>query len=233
MSDALRIAENLAQVRERIAVAAASAGRQPDEITLVAVTKYADEQAILALLDAGCRDLGESRPQQLWERAATFAGRDIRWHMIGHMQRNKVARTVPLVSLLHSCDSPRLASALDEAAAAQAIGVPVLIEVNISADPAKHGFAAAELPAALAQLATFTHIQVRGLMAMAGRADDPVAAQTDFHNLRLLRDKLRGTAPPGIFLDELSMGMSGDYEIAIAEGATIVRVGSALYEGAE
>jgi pyridoxal phosphate enzyme (YggS family) len=154
--------------------------------------------------------------------------------MIGHMQRNKVARTVPLVSLLHSCDSQRLASALDEAAAAQAVDrVPVLIEVNISADPAKHGFAAAELPAALTQLATFSHIQVRGLMAMAGRADDPVAAQTDFRNLRVLRDELRGTAPPGISLDELSMGMSGDYEIAIAEGATIVRVGSALYEGTE
>ncbi|HEY4310570.1 MAG TPA: YggS family pyridoxal phosphate-dependent enzyme [Pirellulales bacterium] len=234
MSDALRISENLVQVRERIAVAAARAGRQADEITLVAVTKYADEQAISALLDAGCRDLGESRPQQLWQRAATFAGRDIRWHMIGHMQRNKVARTIPLVSLVHSCDSPRLASALDEAAAAQATGrVPVLIEVNISADPAKHGFGAAELPDALAQLATLAHIQVRGLMAMAGRADDPVAAQTDFRHLRLLRDKLRDTAPTAISLDELSMGMSGDYEIAIAEGATIVRVGSALYEGAE
>jgi pyridoxal phosphate enzyme (YggS family) len=231
MTDARRVTDNLAQVRERIAVAAARAGRAADEITLVAVTKYADESAIEALMAAGCHDLGESRPQQLWQRAERFAGHGIRWHMIGHLQRNKVARTLPLVSLVHSCDSLRLADAVDSAAVAQHIDrVPVLVEVNISADPAKHGFAASDVAAALAHFAKLQRVEVRGLMAMAGHADDPVAARDDFHRLRQLRDELRAIAPPPVTLDELSMGMSGDYEVAIEEGATIVRVGSALYE---
>ena len=158
----------------------------------MAVTKYADEVAIEALIAAGCQDLGESRPQQLWQRAEQFADQGIRWHMIGHLQRNKVARTLPPVSLIHSCDSTRLADAIDQAAAEQQIErVPALVEVNISADPAKHGFAAGEVAAALAHFAQLPCVQVRGLMAMAGRADDPVAAQDDFRRLRQLRDELR------------------------------------------
>ncbi|HVU88250.1 MAG TPA: YggS family pyridoxal phosphate-dependent enzyme [Pirellulales bacterium] len=231
MSDARRIADNLAHVRERIAAAAARAGRTAEGITLVAVTKYAEEASIETLIDAGCHDLGESRPQQLWQRAERFAHRGIRWHMIGHVQRNKVARTLPLVSLLHSCDSLRLAESIEHTAAEQKIEcVPVLVEVNISADPAKHGFAAGEMAASLHRFGEFQRVQVRGLMAMAGRADDAVAARDDFRRLRQLRDDLRAAAPVNVSLDELSMGMSGDYEVAIEEGATIVRVGSALFE---
>jgi pyridoxal phosphate enzyme (YggS family) len=231
MADTRQVADNLAQVRERIAAAASRAGRAVDDITLVAVTKYADESAIEALVAAGCRDLGESRPQQLWQRAEQFAGHGIRWHMIGHLQRNKVVRTLPLTSLIHSCDSLRLADAIESAAAEQQIErVPVLVEVNISADPAKHGFAAGEVAAALEHFGRLQHVHVRGLMAMAGRADDPVAARDDFRRLRQLRDELRDATPEHVALDELSMGMSGDYEVAIEEGATIVRVGSALFE---
>jgi PLP dependent protein len=230
MADARRVADNVATVRERIAAAATRSGRTADAITLVAVTKYADDATIAALVDAGCHDLGESRPQQLWQRAVDFAPQAIRWHMIGHLQRNKVARTLPAVALVHSCDSLRLADAIDQSAAAQGLApIPVLIEVNISDDPAKHGFAAAEVAGALAHLATLGHIGVRGLMAMAGQPDDPAAARADFRRLRELRDRLCEECP--INLVELSMGMSGDYEIAIEEGATIVRVGSALVEG--
>ncbi|HEY1599736.1 MAG TPA: YggS family pyridoxal phosphate-dependent enzyme [Pirellulales bacterium] len=232
MVDARRIAEDVAKVRERIAAAATRSGRTADAVALVAVTKYADDATIAALVEAGCHDLGESRPQQLWQRAIAFAPQAIHWHMIGHLQRNKVARTLPAVALVHSCDSLRLADAIDQSAAVQGIPpIPVLLEVNISDDPAKHGFAAAEVADALAHLATLGQIDVRGLMAMAGRPDDPAATRADFRRLRELRDRLRGECPTAITLDELSMGMSGDYEIAIEEGATIVRVGSALVEG--
>jgi pyridoxal phosphate enzyme (YggS family) len=234
MADRRRVAENLALVRGRIAAAAQRSGRTARQVTLVAVTKYTDDDAIAALVEAGCHDLGESRPQQLWQRAATFAGDSIRWHLIGHLQRNKVARTLPLVSLVHSCDSQRLAEAIDQAAADQSTrAVPVLLEVNISGDSAKHGFRPADVAAALAGLADLRHVCVRGLMAMAGRPDDLPAARVDFRALRELRDRLRVDCPASITLDELSMGMSGDYEIAIEEGATIVRVGSALFAGAE
>jgi pyridoxal phosphate enzyme (YggS family) len=234
MADPRRVAENLAQVRDRIDAAAQRSGRQPGSVTLVAVTKYADEDSIRALLEAGCRELGESRPQQLWQRAAEFAQLPIRWHLIGHLQRNKVARTLPLVSLIHSCDSVRLAEAIDALAPANRdTPAPVLLEVNTSSDPAKHGLAPPEVAQALSQLAGLAHVQLRGLMAMAGRPDDPPAARDDFRQLRELRDRLRADCPATIVLDELSMGMSGDYEIAIEEGATIVRVGSALFEGVD
>jgi len=233
MADPHRVAENLARVRHRIAEAAVQSGRTSEAVTLVAVTKYLDLETIRTLVDLGCRDLGESRPQQLWQRAAALHDPAVRWHMIGHLQRNKVERTLPLVAVVHSCDSTRLAEAIDRAAAAQAVGpAAVLVEVNIAADPAKHGFAAEDVAAALVQLAGLPHVAVRGLMAMAGRPDDPGAARHDFRRLRELRDRLRHECPAGIHLDELSMGMSGDYEVAIEEGATIVRIGSALVEGA-
>jgi PLP dependent protein len=225
------IVDNLAIVRERIAAAARRSGRDPTAITLVAVTKYASTGSIAALIDAGCLDLGESRPQQLWQRAPEFADRNVRWHMIGHLQRNKVARTLPLVSLVHSCDSLRIAAAIDQAAEPSAKAVDVLLEVNISADPAKGGFAPDDVESALAQLTALRNLRIRGLMAMAGKPDDAAAARADFRLLRELRDRLRANCPPGVTLDELSMGMSGDYEVAIEECATIVRVGSVLFEG--
>jgi len=226
-----KIADNLNHVRVRIAAAASRSGRDPSAITLVAVTKYASSGSIAALIDAGCLDLGESRPQQLWQRAVEFADRGVRWHMIGHLQRNKVARTMPLVSLVHSCDSLRIAAAIDQAVEQASQQVDALLEVNISADPAKGGFAADEVAPALDQLAGLSRLRIRGLMAMAGKPDDAVAARADFRRLRELRDQLRANCPPSVGLDELSMGMSGDFEVAIEEGATIVRVGSALFEG--
>ncbi len=227
-----RIADNLSAVRSRIAVAAARSGRRADDVRLVAVTKYAGEREIEALLAAGCRDLGESRPQQLWQRAIALHDQDVRWHLVGHLQRNKVERTIPLVALVHSGDSRRVLEAIDAAARSGAKQrVPVLLEVNITGDPHKHGFSPDELEPDMAALAALEGIEIRGLMAMAGRADDLPAARADFARLRQLRDRLQTVCPRGVRLDELSMGMSGDYEVAIEEGATIVRIGSALFEG--
>lgn len=228
-----RIADNVAEVRERIAAAARRSGRDPSAITLVCATKYVELEEIRAVIEAGCHDLGESRPQQLWQRAAALQGQPIRWHLIGHLQRNKVARTLPLVHLIHSVDSRRLLDALDEAARRIDQQADILLEVNVSGDAAKHGFAPDDLEPLLPDLPRYSALRVRGLMTMASLEGGLDTARRDFSHLRTLRDRLRPKCPDGASMEALSMGMSGDYEIAIEEGATIVRIGSALFEGAE
>jgi pyridoxal phosphate enzyme (YggS family) len=234
MSDFEKLTENLAALRGRIAAAAKRSGRSTDEIRLVAVTKYVGPELARQLVTAGCQDLGESRPQELWDKAVALdeaSDRQARWHLIGHLQRNKVDRTLPLVSLIHSGDSMRILTAIDQAAAKLNQSVPILLEVNISEEPAKHGFAVEEVRCNLPAIAELKSIEVRGLMCMAGREGDLDQARREFAQLRELRDRLRQVTPANIRLDELSMGMSGDFEAAIEEGATIVRIGSALFEG--
>jgi pyridoxal phosphate enzyme (YggS family) len=228
---ARQIAENVAQVRGRIARAAAKSDRPADDVTLVAVTKYVGASPIRALVDAGCSLLGESRPQQLWEKAGALADLPAHWHMIGQLQRNKVRRTLPLVSMVQSVDSLRLVEAMDRIAGELSLRMPVLLEVNVSGEAAKHGFDPGALDSVLDQLAQHANVEVRGLMCMAGLGGGPDSARRDFARLRALRDRLRSVCPEGVRLDELSMGMSGDYEVAVEEGATIVRIGSALFEG--
>ena len=232
MSDlATRIAENVAAVRGRIAEAAARSGRTTDDVALVAVTKYVGPEEIRALVRAGCTTLGESRPQQLSDKAPQLDDLPIRWHMIGHLHRNKVRRTLPLVVMIESVDSLKLIEAIDRIAGELSLQMPILLEVNVSGEEAKHGFAPDAIEPSLAELAGLTNTQVRGLMCMAGFASGRDGARAEFAALRQLRDRLQVNCPEGIAMDELSMGMSADYEIAIEEGATIVRVGSALYEG--
>ncbi len=243
-----RIAENLTAIQQRVADAAERSGRTAADVTLVGVTKYVGVPETEALIAAGCRDLGESRPQELWAKAAALSdlgrsapapaparadppGAGLRWHLIGHLQRNKVKRTLPLLWLTHSGDSLRLLKALDQSATALQGCARVLLEVNISGDDAKHGFAPDELPVILPQLAELKQLHVQGLMAMARLAGDAEAARRDFAALRELRDRLRPGCPAEVGLDQLSMGMSRDFEVAIEEGATMVRVGSALFEG--
>jgi PLP dependent protein len=225
-----RIRENLARVREGISRAAQRSGRAPEQVRLVAVTKYVDEPEIRALVDAGCTTLGESRPQQLWQRAETFRDLPIQWHFIGHLQRNKAKRTLPLVAMIQSVDSLDLALVLERTAVEAGRRLPILVEVNVSGERAKHGFAPETLESSLEQLAGCGHLEVCGLMCMAGLEGGGDRARADFSALRELRDRLRCRCPESIRLDELSMGMSGDYEVAIEEGATIVRIGSALFE---
>ncbi len=243
-----RVAENLAGVRGRIAEAARRSGRSAEAIMLVAVTKYVDVEATAAVVAAGCLDLGESRPQALWLKAAAVSAsatadasqgatgilpvpEAIRWHLVGHLQRNKIRRTLPLAHLIQSVDSRRLLDALDEEAAHLGQPVSVLLEANISGDATKTGLAPQDLEPLLADAARWPHVAIGGLMGMASLEGGGAAAQRDFERLRQLRDQLAANAPPGVSLTELSMGMSGDFEIAIAQGATIVRIGSALFEG--
>lgn len=226
-----RLAENVAEVRGRIAAAATNSGRRPEEVELVAVTKYVGAETVELLVQAGATLLGESRPQQLWPKAEALAERSVRWHLIGHLQRNKVRRTLPLVEMIQSADSRRLIEAVDRIAGEMSLRVPVLLEVNTSRETAKHGFLPQDLESALPELAEYPNVQIRGLMCMAGIDTDAEGARKDFAALRELRERLRRNCPDWISLDELSMGMSRDYEVAIEEGATIVRVGSALLKG--
>ncbi|HTQ38138.1 MAG TPA: YggS family pyridoxal phosphate-dependent enzyme [Pirellulales bacterium] len=246
MTTQRKLIENLAAVRGQIAEAAHRSGRTPDEITLVAVTKYVTADIVQQLVAAGCHDLGESRPQELWAKAEAIqksaalqpttnkpnAGtQPIRWHLVGHLQRNKVSRTLPLVSLIHSADSLRLLNAINQAAAGSNRRIPVLIEINISGDAAKHGFQPDEMEPALPNMTVFSSLEIRGLMGIASRAGDLAQARREFARLRELRDQLRRVAPPNLQFHELSMGMSGDFEAAIEQGATLVRIGAALFQG--
>jgi pyridoxal phosphate enzyme (YggS family) len=244
----MSIADNLHRVQERIARAAERAGRSASEITLVGVTKYVGAHEASELAAAGCVDLGESRPQELWKKAEALHNEPqrIRWHLVGHLQRNKVARTLPLVSLIHSVDSERLLAAIYEAAKSLPLPlgegrgegaatdtpppIPVLLEVNTSGEAAKHGLAPDEVEPLLAGASQYPHVAIRGLMTMATLEGGGAAAACNFASLRELRDKLQRRTPPGATLNELSMGMSDDFEVAIQEGTTIVRVGSALWE---
>jgi hypothetical protein len=223
------LSRNLADVCGRIEAACERTGRNPADVTLVGVTKYAQPEWIRGLYDLGCRDFGESRPQQLVQRAAEFP-RDVRWHLIGHLQRNKAAAVWPHAAVVHSVDSLRLIDKLDEAAATSIERPPILLEVNVSGEASKDGFSPNELCIAWPEIRMRTALDIAGLMTMAPEGDDPEAARPVFRALRALRDKLRD---PSHGLRELSMGMSGDFEVAIEEGATLVRIGSALFEGVE
>ncbi len=230
---AAQLAENVAVVRGRIAASAARSGRTADDVRLMAVSKYVGPPVVRGLVAAGCHLLGESRPQQLWQKATELADLPISWHMIGHLQRNKVARTVPLVEMIESIDSLRLLEAIDRAGAESDRRVPVLLEVNVAGEAAKQGLAPEEVEPLLIAAFALPHVAIRGLMCMAALGSGPEEARPYFAALRQLRDRLAGVCPEGISLDELSMGMSGDFEVAIEEGATLVRVGSALFEGIE
>jgi pyridoxal phosphate enzyme (YggS family) len=226
-----RIADNIARVRAEIAAAAARSGRTADDVRLVAATKYVDASVTRQVAAIGVLDLGESRPQEIWSKGPELTDLPIRWHLIGHLQRNKVRRTLPFVALIHSVDSLRLIEELQTEAARIERRQPILLEVNISGDATKTGFAPAELETAIAIAGDCSHLQVQGLMSMAGLDSDSATAQKQFAAVRELRDHLQRNVPANVLLRELSMGMSNDFREAIAEGATMVRIGSSLFEG--
>jgi pyridoxal phosphate enzyme (YggS family) len=223
------LSERIASVRERIAGACQRARRDPAGVTLVAVTKTVSVRVAEIAMKLGICDLGESRPQELWKKADALPS--ARWHLIGHLQRNKIDRTVPLVALVHSVDSERVLDALDAFGRKRGTPVSVLLEVNCSGELTKGGFTPDALPAIGEKAAALSGVTVRGLMTMAAFADDPQAARPAFTLLRELRDSLRTRT--GLALAELSMGMSNDFEVAVEEGATFVRIGTTLFEGLE
>lgn len=226
-----RIDENLSEVRRRIAAAAIRSGRAPEAVTLVAVSKMLPFAAVEAAYAAGQRDFGENRLEELWPKveAARQAGLDeIRWHVIGTIQSRKSGDAVGPFVLIHSVDRLKLAQRLSRDALAAGRVMDVLLEVNVSGEASKHGFTAAETLAAAPELAALAGIRVRGLMTMAPLVEDPQDTRPVFQGLRMVRDEL-AVIHPRLGWRELSMGMTNDFEVAVEEGATLVRIGSAIF----
>jgi len=224
--DATRIRDNLEAIRARIADAARRAGRDPAGVTLVAVTKRRPPEASRILAKLGIVDQGENYPQELWAKAEALADAPIRWHLIGHLQGNKAKKTLPICTMVHSVDSRKLLETLAGMAREDPGRVNVCLQVNASGEASKHGWSPDGLLADAEAIAAVAGLPVVGLMTIAAADVDPRPA---FARLRQLRDSLRERT--GLALPELSMGMSGDFEAAVAEGATLVRIGSALFEG--
>ena len=225
--DTGELAGRVARVRERIERARVRAGRV-GEVTLVAVTKTHPAEAVRAALAAGVADAGENRVQELEEKVGEVGRAAIRWHLIGHLQRNKAAKAVALFDLIHSLDSLRLAEALSAAAVKSGGEVGALVQVNASGEASKGGFEPAELVDAVGRIAELPGMRVRGLMSMAAFTDDEAAVRRSFATTRGLLDEVARQVP-ALAGRELSMGMSNDFEIAVEEGSTLVRVGSVLF----
>jgi pyridoxal phosphate enzyme (YggS family) len=224
----MSIAANLARVKERIAAAALRSGRRPDSVMLVGVTKTVDLPRVELAVQAGLEILGENYVQEARQKIQLFQGR-VRWHFIGRLQSNKAKHAVQLFHLIHTVDSLRLAEELDRRAGAIGLVVPLLIQVNLAAEATKGGVRLEAVRALTEQVAEFDHLRIRGLMTMPPYFDDPERARPYFRRLRELSEEIAALGLPGVEMTELSMGMSGDFEAAVEEGATLVRVGTAIF----
>ncbi|MDE2058713.1 MAG: YggS family pyridoxal phosphate-dependent enzyme [candidate division NC10 bacterium] len=224
-----RVKDRIEQVMRRMADAARCAGRDPGEVELVAVTKTVPVPRIREAVDAGVTTLGENRVQEAADKITLLSSLPVRWHLIGHLQTNKSRPAAELFELIHSLDSVKLAAALDRHGAALAKQVRVLIEVNLEGEPSKTGILEQDLLPLLQACQQYTHLAIEGLMAIPPFRRNPQDVRPFFRKLRLLRDQA-ARACPEYPLRHLSMGMSHDYEIAIEEGATLVRVGTAIFE---
>lgn len=231
-SDADLIQANYRQVLGELSDAASAAGRKPGEIRLIAVTKYVGIRETIALVEAGCLDLGESRPQSLWEKFPQIPP-SVRWHFIGHLQRNKVKRTLPMIHLLHSLDSIRLTDEIEREASNTHDRLPVLLEIHIAQEATKTGMPPEEaeewMRRYVADESLQQRVELRGLMGMASLNTDASQTHREFASLRSKMEAWNERFH--LQMSELSMGMSQDFAIAIAEGSTMVRIGSRLFEG--
>jgi pyridoxal phosphate enzyme (YggS family) len=228
----MSIAENVAEVRQRIAAAAHRAGRDPKEITLMAVSKTFPAQSIREAYGTGIRIFGENRVQEFSGKSAELADlKDAEWHMIGHLQSNKAAAAAELFTAVDSVDSLKLAEKLNAAAEKLGKKLRALIEINVGGETAKSGLApsSAQLEELLVAASSLEHTEFRGLMTIPPFAEDSEQARPHFRRLRELRDHIAARKLSAIRMDTLSMGMSHDFEIAIAEGSTCVRVGTAIF----
>lgn len=222
------IADNLRQIMERIAAAARRAHRDPSEVKLVAVSKTVGLDRVRQAIAAGVTILGENYLQEAKPKIETL-GNAVSWHFIGHLQTNKAAAAVARFDLIHSVDRLKLAQALERAAQKSGQVQDILIEVNIAQETTKSGVAPDDAAPLLEAIATLPHLRVRGLMTMPPWFNEPEIVRPYFRALRELRDRLASLSLPGVDLTELSMGMTGDFEAAIAEGATLVRIGTAIF----
>ena len=244
------LAERFTEVKQRVADAARRSGRSPESVYLVAVTKTAEPEDIRSLIEMGHRDFGENRVQQLVQRASVVEewferarllartsadrvpfdpGKPVRWHMIGHLQRNKARKVADLCRLVHSVDSLRLAEELQQFANKHDRDIEVLVQVNVSGEESKEGIPIPAAAALVEQIDTMINVHARGLMTMAPYSDNPEDARPHFARCRELFEEMRAEGLGEGRFDLLSMGMSGDYEVAIEEGSNIVRVGSAIF----
>jgi PLP dependent protein len=223
------VADRLAGIRERIAAAARSAGRDPSSIRLVAVSKTFPIEAVRAAYAAGHRDFGENRVQEALQKIAASADLDIRWHLLGHLQTNKARKAAPAFATIQSVDSLELLDKLDRAAADAGARPELLVQVDLAREATKFGASLADARRLLDAAARCTAARVTGLMTLPPVPDIPEDARPWFRQLRELRDRWRGEGVPADMLAELSMGMSADFEVAVQEGATIVRVGTAIF----
>jgi pyridoxal phosphate enzyme (YggS family) len=228
----MSIAENLARVRERIAAAARRAGRQPEDVALMAVTKTFPPAVIQQAYDAGQRLFGENRVQEFAEKSTALSRlADAEFHLIGHLQSNKAAKAAQLFSAIDSLDSLGLAEKLNLAAAKSGKRLPVLIEINVGGEEAKSGVSpgSAALDEILGAASRLDHLEIRGLMCIPPFTEDLAGARPYFRVLRQLRDQIAARKLPAVAADVLSMGMTHDFEIAIEEGSTCVRLGTAIF----
>jgi pyridoxal phosphate enzyme (YggS family) len=223
------LTSNLEKVQERMAAAARRCGRDPSEITLVAVTKTQPPAVIRAAYELGLCHFGENRVEEAEAKIGHLPG-DITWHMIGHIQSRKAKRVVPLFQVVHSIDSVKLARGINRLCAERSAPMPVLLELNVSGEASKYGFEANQrIPfAAVEEIVALPHLEVQGLMTMAPILTDPEEARPVFVRLRQVRDEL-AAAFPQVDWHHLSMGMTDDFEVAIEEGATVIRVGRAIF----
>ncbi|MBI1373771.1 MAG: YggS family pyridoxal phosphate-dependent enzyme [Phycisphaera sp.] len=243
MASRSELAENYRHVMERVAAAARRSGRHADDVMTVAVTKTASPDQIRQLIELGHQDFGENRVQQLEQRTAVaeeFLARrrmlapegapsEIRWHMIGHLQRNKVKSVIPLVKLIHSVDSLRLIEEIQTQAAKLGRKVDLLLQVKAASDPTKFGLAVPAVPHLAEQIDTMLHLRLRGLMTIAPYDDDPEVSRPIFEQVAELFTDMRKEGRYGETFNILSMGMSGDFEVAIECGANVVRLGRCLF----
>ena len=234
-----RIRDNLQRIGENIAAAAGRAQRDPGGVRLVVVTKSADLDDVRTLIELGQRDLGENRVQQLLARAEEIgpwvdrrrkdSPAELRWHMVGHLQRNKVKALLSVSRIIHSVDTLPLAEEISERAAASGVTPDIMLEVNCSEEPQKFGVAVGAVAGLADQVCTLGNLRLAGLMTMAPLVRDPEKARPTFARLREVFEDLRSERLGGRHLTELSMGMSQDYAVAVEEGATILRVGTAVF----
>ena len=220
--------ENLAYVRERIARAAERSGRSESDITIVAVTKTFGPETVEEAVRGGIRDVGENRVQEFLEKADRVS-LDCRWHLVGHLQTNKINKAIGRFVLIQSVDSIKLAERLSRASEERDISTEILIEVNTSGEASKHGFNPEETVDAFGGIAGLPALSVRGLMTVGPWVEDKTVIASSFGTLRKLKEEIDRSVSNDIVLEHLSMGMSGDYELAIREGSTMVRLGRVLF----
>lgn len=220
--------DNLKQVEDNIAKACARAGRDRSEVTLIAVSKTKPVEMLQEIYDEGVRTFGENKVQEICEKYEQLPS-DIEWHMIGHLQRNKVKQVIDKAALIHSVDSYRLAQEISVQAQKKNICMPILVEVNIAQEESKFGISADDTVQLVEEIAALPNLEINGLMTIAPFVTDPEENRTYFRQIKQLSVDIKNKNIDNVSMDVLSMGMTGDYEVAIEEGATMVRVGTGIF----